>query len=103
MARAGPSGERENYDQIIWHNLMGVPGQACAQFPPIYIIIEKFQNFNQSKTIYLPTLEKSFIIPVEPTYLPTLNPTYLPTYLVITARLPVLGMEFVPTAGHFTT
>jgi hypothetical protein len=55
MATAGPSGEQENYDQIvtcifeiIWHNLMGVPGRACAQFPPIYIIIiDNFQIFNQ--------------------------------------------------------
>ncbi len=72
MARAGPSGERENYDQfvtcifeIIWHNLMGVPGQACAQFPPhpaMYTPSEKFQILNQWKSIYVPTYCGKIII-----------------------------------------
>jgi hypothetical protein len=71
----------------------------------MYIIIEKFQIFNQWKAFYLPTYSGKIIICplLYPPYalLPFIYypcwtdlPTYLPTYWVITARLPVLWMEF---------
>jgi hypothetical protein len=78
------------------------------RLPMYIIIIEKFQTFNQWKAFYLPTYSGKIIIcpllyppyPLLPfIYYPCW--TYLPTYLVITARLPVLWMEFTKCRSFY--